>query len=217
MDALRREAILQLVRDEETDCPVCGLGSAFTFAREYDVCARCGWVDEPDAYADPARRAETNEESLREAQAAWPARLVRRLTEQPRSTLEIVLRDDRIGGYDFVVDGVSLRELFPAARGLKAAIGPWPADRDWSAALRSGEAETPTGRSRLYVCHLCGGDDYEPAVTASVEVRADTVVWSRIGLESYDDDSGAWQLDLRGRLAGFAFDAAAYRQALAKR
>jgi hypothetical protein len=217
MDARRPRAALHLVRTDDTDCPVCGLGAAFTFARQYDVCARCGWVDDPDAYANPERRAETNEESLRRARATWPQRLVRRLAEQPRSTLEIAMRDDRIGGYDFVVDGVSLRELFPAARGLRAAIGPWPADRDWSAALRSGEVETPTGRCRLYVCPLCGGDDYEPQVTADVEVRSDAVIWSRIGLESYDYDLEGWELDLRRRPAGFAFDAAAYRRAFANR
>ena len=74
-------------------------------------------------------------------------------------------------------------------------------------------ANTPTVRSRLYVCHLCGGDDYEASITADLDVGADRVIWSRIGLETYDYSPEGWSLDLRRGPAGFAFDAQEYRRA----
>jgi hypothetical protein len=196
---------LTLIRESETDCPVCGLGDAFGAAQHYDVCARCAWVDDPAAYAEPERISETNDESLDQAKRSWPARLVLRLGEAPLSSFAIAARNDEIGGYDFLIDGVSVRELFSSGVwNLKAAIG------------RSPTAKTPTGRTRLYVCPLCGGDDYEACTTADLHVGAERVIWSRIGLETYDYSTGGWELDIRGGPAGFAFDAEEYRTALSE-
>jgi len=204
-----------LVRGDETDCPVCGLGFAFAVARHYDVCARCAWVDDPAAYADPERKSETNDDSLSEAMRSWPKRLALRLAEAPLSTFAITTRNDEIGGYDYLIDGVSARELFPGGRrGLKASIGPWRARRDWFGPLKSGLANTPTGRSRLYVCHLCGGDDYEASITADLHVGTERVIWFRIGLETYNYESEGWDLDVRRGPAGFAFGAEEYRRVL---
>ena len=130
------------------------------------------------------------------------------------------MRDDAIGGYDYLADGVSVRELFPTGVWeLKAAIGPWPAQRDCFAPLISGAAETRTARTRLYVCPLCGGDDYEATLTADVHVAAERVIWSRVGLETCEISAEApdrWHLDLRRGPAGFAFDAREYRRALSE-
>lgn len=187
-----------LLREDETDCPVCGLGRAFVAAQDYDTCARCGWVDDPVAYADAERRCETNDESLIGARRSWAERLLLRLADAPRSTFGITTRSDKIGGYDYIVGGVSIREFVPGGRmDLKSSIGPWP-----------------TGRSRLYVCRLCGGDDYEPALTADVYVGADHVIWSRIGLETYSEELKGWELDVRRGPAGLVFNAEEYRHAL---
>ena len=114
-----------------------------------------------------------------------------------------------------IVDGISVRLLFPSGvRDLKASIGPWPTPGDWFATLESGVSDTPTRRTRLYVCHLCGGDDYEACLTADVKVGGECVIWSRIGLETYDYSEEGWSLDLRRGPAGFAFDAEEYRRVL---
>ncbi len=211
----QQPAPLALVREAETDCPVCGLGCAFGAAEHYDVCARCGWVDDPAAYADHRRKCETNDESLSEAKRSWRKRLAFRLADAPLSTFSIMTRDDKIGGYDFVIDGVTLRDLFSSnVWDLKASIGPWPARRDWFAPLESGVPNTPTGRSRLYVCPLCGGDDYEAGITADLHVGAERVIWCRIGLETYDYSPAGWNVDLRRGPAGFAFDADQYWRVL---
>ena len=208
-------APLALVCEDETDCPVCGLGYAFGAARSYDVCPRCEWVDDPAAYADPERKCETNDDSLSEAKRSWSKRLTLRLAEAPLSTFGITTRDGEIGGYDYLVDGVSLLSLVPGGKmDLKASIGPWPAPGDWCATLRSGVANTPTGRARLYVCHLCGGDDYEPSLTADLHLGAQRVIWSRIGLETYNYTPEGWELDVRRGPPGFAFDAEEYRRVL---
>lgn len=210
------DRVLSLVREDDTDCPVCGLGNAFAVAQQYDTCARCGWVDDPAGIADPERRSETNDDSLIGSQRSWPARLALLLAEGPRASFGIATRDDAIGGYDYLIDGVPLREMFPSGDwDLKSSIGPWPAPGDWAAPLRSGAAATPTGRTRLYVCHLCGGDEYEPAVTADVHVGAAGVIWARIGLETYVEPPPGWDLDLRRGPAGFAFDGDEYRRAFA--
>lgn len=107
-----------------------------------------------------------------------------------------------------------LFDTFRAARGLKASIRPWPAGGDPRAPLRSGAPQTPTGRWRLYVCPLCGGDDYEAAVTADVHVSESRVTWSRVGLESYSLTADGWELNPRTGPAGFAFDAQQYQRAL---
>jgi len=214
-DSDQQSVQLALVREDKTDCPICGLGGAFGAAQHYDVCARCEWVDDPAAYADPERRSETNDDTLTEAKRSWPKRLARRLADAPRSAFAVTTRDDDIGGHDFLIDGTSVRELFPVgAWDLKASIGPWPAPGDWGTPLKSGVANTPTGRSRLYVCHLCGGDDYEPCLTADLDVGAERVIWSRIGLEEYDYSTEAWVLDVRRGPAGFVFDAESYLKAL---
>jgi hypothetical protein len=215
-DQNRQPATPELVREDESDCPVCGLGGAFFVAQHYDVCARCEWVDDPASYADPDRKSETNDDSLTGAVRSWPQRLVEHLAEAPRSRFAIMTRDDEIGGFDYVIDGVSAREIFPGGRsGLKASIGPWPSSRiDWTALLMSGVPSTPTGRSRLYVCHLCGGDDYEACMTVDLHVGAERVIWCRIGLETYSYESEGWDLDLRRGPAGFTFDAEEYRRAL---
>jgi hypothetical protein len=214
-DRDRRSAPLTLVRDNETDCPICGLGCAFGAAQEYDICSRCEWVDEPDAYADPGRKSECNDDSLSGAMLSWPKRLAGRLTDAPTSMFGITTRHDNIGGYDYLVDGVPIRDLFSSrVWDLKASIGPWPAPGDWFAPLISGFPSTPTGRSRLYVCHWCGGDDYEAALTADVHVRADRVIWCRIGLEDYQYGPEGWHLDVRRGPPGFAFDAEEYRRVL---
>src|ERR1700691_1371982 len=57
----QRGAPLSLVLEGDDDCPVCGLGNAFAIARNYDVCARCGWVDDPAAAEHPDVKSETNE------------------------------------------------------------------------------------------------------------------------------------------------------------
>ena len=209
-----RRLPVTLLLEDDTDCPVCGLGFAFAAPRHYDVCLRCEWVDDPAAYADAASRCETNDDSLDGAKRSWPERLVRRLADAPLTAFGLAMRDDDIGGFDYLVDGVSVRSVFRRGRDLKASIGPWPVDAGWLDALLSGEPVTPTGRSRLYVCHLCGGDD-EPALTADLHVGAERVIWSRIGLESRDVDAANPSLDLRRGPAGFAFDAAEYRRALA--
>jgi hypothetical protein len=64
------------------------------------------------------------------------------------------------------------------------------------------------------VCHLCGGDDYEASITADLDVGAERVIWSRIGLETYDYSPEGWELDLRRGPAGFVFDAEEYRRVL---
>lgn len=203
----------------ETDCPVCGLGDAFHAALHYDVCARCGWVDDPAAYRDPEQRCETNDDSLNGAKRSWPGQLAQRLAAGPRSTFAIAIRDDEIGGYDYLVDGVSVRDMFPTGRwNLKASIGPWPVPGDWCASLRSGVPDRANGRSRLYVCHLCGSDDDEAELTADVVVGADCVLWTRIGLEeptfTPDHSIAGWTLDLRHGPAGFAFNTEEYLRAL---
>jgi hypothetical protein len=208
-------APLALVRGDETDCPVCGLGYAFATARNYDVCPRCEWVDDPAAFVEPEQKCETNDDSLSEARRSWPQRLALRLAEAPLSTFGITTRNDEIGGYDYLIDGVSVRTLVPGGRmDLKTSIGPWPAPGDWLATLRSGVANTPTGRSRLYVCHLCGGDDYEPAITADLHVGPERVIWSRIGLETATYEPEGWELDVRRGPAGVAFVAEEYRRVL---
>lgn len=111
------------------------------------------------------------------------------------------------------MDGTTVRALFDRSRWeLKSSIGPWPAPGDWFTPLLEGTPETPTGRSRLYVCHLCGGE-YEPAITAEIRVGDERVIWSRIGLEEYNYTPEGWELDLRTGPAGFAFDAREYRDA----
>jgi cysteine-rich CPCC protein len=216
MNRSRDAAPLAFVREAETDCPVCGLGDAFGAAQHYDVCARCGWVDDPAAYADSERKSETNDDSLGEAKRSWPKRLALRLAEAPCSTFGVTRRHDEIGGYDYLIDGISVRELFPAGVwDLKASIGPWATPGDWLAPLKSGVPNTPTRRSRLYVCHLCGGDDYEACLSADLKVGAERVIWSRIGLETYGYSPEGWKLDVRRGPAGFAFEAEQYRHVLA--
>lgn len=210
-----RSAPLSLALWADTDCPVCGLGDAFAAAEHYDTCARCGWVDDPGANARRDAKSETNETSLNDAILRWPTVLAESLSKGPLSKFAIVRRDDEIGGYDYLVDGTPLRELFGMSRSdLKSSIGPWPAPGDWFTRLLEGTPETPTGRSRLYVCHLCGGDDYEVALTADVRVGDERVIWSRIGLEQYNDTPEGWDLNVRTGPAGFAFDAHEYRDAL---
>ncbi|HZO93728.1 MAG TPA: CPCC family cysteine-rich protein [Candidatus Baltobacteraceae bacterium] len=207
-------ALLELDAGER-DCPVCGLGDSFASPRAYDVCRRCGWVDDPDAYAEPGRRSATNDESLEDARGSWPRRLAARLRDAPLSTLDIVALDGPAGEFEYVIDGVRMRDLYPAARGLKAALGPWRTRRDPAAALRAGAPETPTKRTRLYVCALCGGDDYEESLTADVTSSGDRVIWSRLGSERYvDEEPERWRLDVRAGPDGFAFDAEAYRRTL---
>jgi hypothetical protein len=210
----RGAAPLPLYLDGEEDCPVCGLGNAFAIARNYEVCARCGWVDDPAAIRHPAEKSDTNDDSLNDARRAWPKTLIARLLDGPLSIFDITVREDEIGGRDYVIDGAVLRDSFRAARSLKASIGPWPAVGDWSAPLRTGSPQTPTGRTRLYVCPLCGGDDYEISVTADVHVSEDRVIWSRIGRETYNYMPEGWELNLRSGPVGFAFDAREYEQAL---
>lgn len=88
-----RTAPFLVVRCGGTDCPVCGLGDAFTRAEHYDTCARCGWVDDPDANARPDVKSETNESSLNDAILNWPAVLIDSLSKGPLSRFEIVHRD----------------------------------------------------------------------------------------------------------------------------
>jgi Cysteine-rich CPCC len=211
-----RSAPLLVVRWGDTDCPVCGLGDAFALPEHYDTCLRCGWVDDPDANARPDAKSETNETSLNDAILRWPASLVESLSKGPLSTFGIERRDDEIGGYDYLVDGAPVRALFDtSAWNLKSSIGPWPASGDWFTRLLEGRPETPTGRSRLYVCPLCGGDDYETSLSAEVHAGDERVIWSRIGLEQYNYSPEGWELDVRTGPAGFAFDANEYRDAFA--
>lgn len=198
----------------ETDCRVCGLGDAFPFPGHYETCPRCGWVDDPDAYARPHEKSDTNERSLNEAIAHWPAILATSLLRGPLSTFGIAPRHDAIGGFDYLVDGRPLRELFGASVSmLKASIGPWPSSGVTETWLRDGTPDTRSGRSSLYVCPLCGGDGYELALTADVQVRDERTIWSRIGREEGDAEHGELELDLRNGPAGFAFDTRAYRAA----
>lgn len=214
-DGDRGAAPLSLVLEGGEDCPVCGLGNAFAAVQHYDVCARCGWVDDPAAYLEPDRKSDTNDCSLNEARRIWPAVLVRQLANAPGVTFGVALRDDEIGGYDYIIDGAILRDMFDASPwNLKASIGPWPTARDWRAPLRTASPQTPTGRCRLYVCPLCGGDDYEAALTADVHATQERVIWSRIGLEIYEYTPEGWEVNLRGGPSGFAFDAREYRRAL---
>jgi hypothetical protein len=165
----------------------------------------------------PDEKSETNTDSLNDARRGWPKALVARLETVPLSTFDVPLRDDEIGGYDYIVDGIVLRDMFRAARGLKASIRPWSPQGDGFAPVGTGLSVTPTGRTRLYVCAVCGGDDYEASLTADLQVSRDRVIWSRIGLESYDDQREGWNLNLRSGPAGFAFDAHEYRRVLRER
>ncbi len=213
-DGDRAVVPLALVRWSDKDCRVCGLGNAFEAAEHYDVCARCGWVDDPDANAQPDQKSDTNEASLFDAIVRWPSVLVDSLSSAPLSRFSISRRDDKIGGYDYLVDGVALRAMFDTSPwSLKASIGPWRAPGNWFTKLLNGMPDTPTGRSRLYVCHLCGGDDYEACLTADVRVGEERVIWSRIGLEQYNYTPEGHELNLRNGPDGFAFDAQAYRRA----
>jgi hypothetical protein len=203
-DQKRGDARIALYLESDLFCPVCGFGSAFATANNYDTCARCGWVDDPDSMAYPDRKSEINTTSLIEARHRWPAEIAAQLAQASVSTLEVIPRNDAIGGYDYVVDGVVFGEMFSGARSLKA----W---HDGTVTL----SRTPTGRRRLYTCSLCGGDDYERALTTEVHMTADRVVWSRIGTEDYQDEPDGWWLDLRSGPTGFAFDAAEYRRVFA--
>jgi hypothetical protein len=198
----------------DTDCRVCGVGNAFAKAENYDVCPRCGWIDEPRDNAHLDRPSNMNAVSLDEAKRRWPIDLVDCLSRGALSTLRVVARGDRIGGFDFVVDGVSLRAMFgTAGENLKAVRWPGFSAREPSAGPATGSAETLSGRSRLYVCPQCGGDAHEPALTADVIFTEDRVIWSRIGLERYAYACEGWELDLRGGPAGFAFDRRDYHRA----
>jgi hypothetical protein len=120
----------------------------------------------------------------------------------PLSEFAVTTRTDSIGGYDFVADDVRLTELFPAAQGMLANIS-----------LLDGSPQTPTGRHQLYMCHLCA-DPWCGSLTADVRFLADRVVWSRIGLERYDEPAGRWELAARRDPAGFAFELGSYRRAM---
>jgi hypothetical protein len=39
---------------DASGCPACGLRGAFVNGRNFEVCPRCEWVDEPEAFAKPA-------------------------------------------------------------------------------------------------------------------------------------------------------------------
>lgn len=198
----------------ESDCRVCGVGNAFPFPGHYDTCPRCGWVDDADAYARPDEKLGRNERSLNEAIARWPALLASSLLRGPLSTFDIAPRRDAIGGFDFLVDGRPLRELFgDSVSMLKASIGPWPSSGVTETSLRDGTPDTPTGRSSLYVCPFCGGDGYELALTADVRVGDERAIWSMIGREEANLEQREADLDLRKGPAGFAFDTGAYRAA----
>jgi hypothetical protein len=195
-------APLVIEPDVATNCPVCGFGGAFSEPGLYDTCARCGWVDDPEAYVDPDRASGVNGATLSRAVSAWPERLLERLTSGPRSEFTVTTRTDSIGGYDFVAGGVRLTELFPGAKGMVANIS-----------LLDGSPQTPTGRHQLYMCHLCG-DPWCGSLTADVRFLADRVVWSRIGLERYDEPAGRWELAARRDPAGFAFELESYRRTM---
>ncbi len=202
---------LPLVLWTDKDCPVCGLGNAFEAAQQYGVCARCGWCDEPDASAYPDAKSETNEESLNGARLSWPERLVARLVAGPLSTLRIARRAADIRSYDFVVDGVPLRETFATSPwDLYASADSWPFRRGWANALLTGASDTPTGRCLLY-----GDDPYDASLTAEVRVGPERVIWSRIGIETFDWTPERWELNARHGPAGFAFDIHEYRNAFA--
>jgi hypothetical protein len=195
---------------DDADCPVCGLGAAFLLSpRNFDTCARCGWCDDPVAYADPTRTSATNEASLEDSIRAWPAVLAARLATGPISTLEIVYVDDTL---EYVIDGNAMPTLFRAARGLRTTISWWAtAQDDVFAPLLFGEP-TVRGRIRLYACPLCRSDE-EDALSADFSESGGRIIWSRIGFERNTDDNEIWSLGARSDPAGFAFDAVAYRRA----
>jgi hypothetical protein len=211
-DERRMAAELSLVLWSDKDCPVCGFGNAFAAACVYDVCARCGWVDDPTAYGRPDEVSDTNDNSFNETKRRWPVMLLNRLATAALSSFEVVVRADRTGGYDYVVDGASVRDTFDTSPwDLTASNGPRVLPGNSSALPFSGMTGTPAGRRRLYVCSLCGGDDYEASLTADVHVIEDRVIWSRIGIETYQYELGVWTVNLRRGPAGFAFDARLYR------
>jgi hypothetical protein len=187
-------------------------------------------VDDPGAYADPEHPSDTNAESLVAAKAAWPRLLIDRLESAPLSSLSISKVQDDQADYDFIIDGKPARDFFRAGRGKKTVFEFSKNAAHWLGPLIDGSPAsplpphsptTPTGRVRLYVCPLCGGNDAEESVTADVSVRGNRVIWSRIGLESEHWAKiregvmvdGYW-LDLRNGPLGFAFDAAEYRRIL---
>ena len=196
-------APLFVERGAETNCPVCGFGAAFSEPEMYDACARCGWIDDPAAYADPDRPSDGNAVSLSRAMSDWPERFIERLAGGPLSTFAITMRTDGVGGYDVVADGVPLTDLFPGAKLKIAKIG----------GLLHGSRDTPSGRTQLFMCHVCG-DPLCGSLTADVRFFPDRVVWSRIGFESYDDEADRWELAARRDPAGFAFDLESYRREL---
>jgi ribosomal protein L37AE/L43A len=215
---------------EGTDCPICGRGHAFEIAQNFDTCARCGWVDDPSAYTEPEHPSATNTSSLVQAKAAWPRLLIERLESAPLSSFSISEVQADQSDFDFIIDGRPARDFFRAGRGKKTVFESWKNAAHWLGPLIDGSPAsplpphsptTPTGRVRLYVCPLCGGNDAEESVTADVSARENRVIWSRVGLETEHWANipeglmvdGYW-LDLRNGPAGFAFDTAEYRRVL---
>jgi Cysteine-rich CPCC len=207
---------LRLELSSELDCPVCGFGGAFVRSGNCDVCSRCEWIDDPDVRGLPDTTSSLNGSSMTDARLAWPARIVEHLRTAPLATLSVGVDPVHSDRYDILIDGVPMPEIFPAAKGLKSVVGPWPGK--WSLApLVDGRPGTKTGRVRLYVCHICGGDDYETALTADIALIDERCIWSRIGSEVWvedDDDSGHFLNVRRASPSGFAFDGARYRDTL---
>lgn len=90
MNGSRAPLPFDLALCPDLDCRVCGLGNAFAAAEHYDVCVRCGWVDDPDANTRPDQKSDTNETSLNEAIRRWPSLLVESLSKGPQATFAIV-------------------------------------------------------------------------------------------------------------------------------
>ena len=55
-------------------CPCCG-SRGLAEAGAYEICAVCGWEDDPVQSAQPDRAGGANRASLDEARAAWAARI----------------------------------------------------------------------------------------------------------------------------------------------
>ncbi len=59
--------------DQMLPCPCCG-SRTISETGTYEICAVCGWEDDPTQSAEPDYKGGANKESLNEARSRWQKR-----------------------------------------------------------------------------------------------------------------------------------------------
>jgi hypothetical protein len=116
--------------------------------------------------------------------------------------------------FDFVVDGLSLRDTIARDYDLASVMwinSPTSIETHIPKLLLVDPSDLPDGRVPLYTCPECG-DLGCGGITVDIKIAGDSVVWSKFGYQNnYDNDLDT---DAFQQYGPFQFDLNQYRAAL---